>query len=175
MPSPIGRVVLGLSRDMPFDVKAEGHSVVVALTAPRAAAPQALAEPPSRRAALARLAALAGVPWLAHAGCRPAPSSAIVGQIVGAARNARLDLPWADLSIDDEVLLDPRLWAATRKPRQAPEPAPGKPSVLAIIQARMSSSRLPGKVLKPIFSFPGGRRFHFADSAGNELAIWSNH
>jgi predicted enzyme related to lactoylglutathione lyase len=32
-----------------------------------------------------------------------------------------------------------------------------------------------GKVLKPIFSFPGGRRFHFADSAGNELAIWSNH
>lgn len=30
-----------------------------------------------------------------------------------------------------------------------------------------------GKVVKPIFSFPGGRRFHFADPAGNELAVWS--
>lgn len=25
----------------------------------------------------------------------------------------------------------------------------------------------------PIFSFPGGRRFHFADPSGNELAIWT--
>jgi hypothetical protein len=31
-----------------------------------------------------------------------------------------------------------------------------------------------GKIVKPIFSFPGGRRFHFADPAGNELAIWSD-
>jgi predicted enzyme related to lactoylglutathione lyase/uncharacterized protein YecT (DUF1311 family) len=31
-----------------------------------------------------------------------------------------------------------------------------------------------GKILKPIFSFPGGRRFHFTDPAGNELAIWSD-
>lgn len=30
-----------------------------------------------------------------------------------------------------------------------------------------------GKIIKPIFSFPGGRRFHFADPAGNELAVWS--
>ena len=29
-----------------------------------------------------------------------------------------------------------------------------------------------GKIVKPIFSFPGGRRFHFSDPAGNELAIW---
>jgi len=28
--------------------------------------------------------------------------------------------------------------------------------------------------VKPIFSFPGGRRFHFTDPAGNELAIWSD-
>jgi uncharacterized protein len=27
-----------------------------------------------------------------------------------------------------------------------------------------------GVVTKPIFSFPGGRRFHFRDPAGNELA-----
>ena len=30
-----------------------------------------------------------------------------------------------------------------------------------------------GKVVKPIFAFPGGRRFHFTDPAGNELAVWS--
>ena len=32
-----------------------------------------------------------------------------------------------------------------------------------------------GKIVKPIFSFPGGRRFHFTDPAGNELAIWSEN
>ena len=31
-----------------------------------------------------------------------------------------------------------------------------------------------GKILKSIFSFPGGRRFHFADPNGNELAVWSD-
>ncbi len=29
-----------------------------------------------------------------------------------------------------------------------------------------------GKIVKPVFSFPGGRRFHFRDPAGNELAVW---
>ncbi len=29
-----------------------------------------------------------------------------------------------------------------------------------------------GAIVKPIFSFPGGRRFHFADPSGNELAVW---
>jgi len=29
-----------------------------------------------------------------------------------------------------------------------------------------------GTIVKPIFSFPGGRRFHFLDPAGNELAVW---
>lgn len=27
---------------------------------------------------------------------------------------------------------------------------------------------------KPIFSFPGGRRFHFVEPGGNELAVWSD-
>jgi hypothetical protein len=30
-----------------------------------------------------------------------------------------------------------------------------------------------GRITRPIFSFPGGRRFHFADPTGNELAVWS--
>ena len=31
-----------------------------------------------------------------------------------------------------------------------------------------------GRIVKAIFSFPGGRRFHFADPSGNELAVWSD-
>jgi len=31
-----------------------------------------------------------------------------------------------------------------------------------------------GTITKDIFSFPGGRRFHFADPSGNELAVWSD-
>ena len=30
-----------------------------------------------------------------------------------------------------------------------------------------------GAVTRPIFAFPGGRRFHFRDPSGNELAVWS--
>jgi uncharacterized protein len=30
-----------------------------------------------------------------------------------------------------------------------------------------------GVVTVPIFEFPGGRRFHFRDPAGNELAVWA--
>lgn len=32
-----------------------------------------------------------------------------------------------------------------------------------------------GAISKPVFSFPGGRRFHFRDPSGNELAVWSNN
>ena len=31
-----------------------------------------------------------------------------------------------------------------------------------------------GVIAKPIFSFPGGRRFHFIDPSGSELAVWSD-
>ncbi len=30
-----------------------------------------------------------------------------------------------------------------------------------------------GEIVKPIFDFPGGRRFHFREPGGNELAVWS--
>lgn len=30
-----------------------------------------------------------------------------------------------------------------------------------------------GKIVKPIFAFPGGRRFHFVEPGGNEFAVWS--
>tara|TARA_R110002072_G_C7815108_1_gene522875 strand:+ start:69 stop:428 length:360 start_codon:yes stop_codon:yes gene_type:complete len=31
-----------------------------------------------------------------------------------------------------------------------------------------------GEIIKPIFSFPGGRRFHFIEPSGNEFAVWSD-
>ncbi|MDF1780799.1 MAG: VOC family protein [Alcanivoracaceae bacterium] len=31
-----------------------------------------------------------------------------------------------------------------------------------------------GKIIKPIFEFPGGRRFHFTEPSGNEFAVWSD-
>ena len=42
---------------------------------------------------------------------------------------------------------------------------------LEAMQARIEAAG--GVILKPIYAFPGGRRFHFRDPAGNELAAWS--
>ncbi|WP_119459572.1 VOC family protein [Rhodospirillaceae bacterium SYSU D60014] len=55
---------------------------------------------------------------------------------------------------------------------------PGGPLVilyaadLADIQSRIEAAG--GKIVKPIFDFPGGRRFHFEDPDGYELAVWSD-
>ena len=55
--------------------------------------------------------------------------------------------------------------------------APAKPLVilyandLEAMEARVRAAG--GEVVVPIFSFPGGRRFHFRDPSGNELAVWS--
>ncbi|MCW8931664.1 MAG: VOC family protein [Gammaproteobacteria bacterium] len=32
-----------------------------------------------------------------------------------------------------------------------------------------------GTITKPIFSFPGGVRFHFSEPSGNEFAVWSEN
>jgi uncharacterized protein len=42
---------------------------------------------------------------------------------------------------------------------------------LAAVEQKVQAAG--GKIVKEIFSFPGGRRFHFADPNGNELAVWS--
>ena len=31
-----------------------------------------------------------------------------------------------------------------------------------------------GKIVKKAYAFPGGRRFHFSDPSGNELAVWTD-
>jgi predicted enzyme related to lactoylglutathione lyase len=38
--------------------------------------------------------------------------------------------------------------------------------------AVVAVERAGGTVIKPIFAFPGGRRFHFTDPSGNELAAY---
>jgi len=43
---------------------------------------------------------------------------------------------------------------------------------LEATQARVAAHG--GEISTPIFSFPGGRRFHFKDLNRNELAVWSN-
>ena len=54
---------------------------------------------------------------------------------------------------------------------------PGGPLVvlygtdLAEILLRVESAG--GKIVKQIFEFPGGRRFHFTDPDGYELAVWT--
>lgn len=57
------------------------------------------------------------------------------------------------------------------------EPASKPKAPLAVletteIEAMESSVRQAGGTIsKPIFAFPGGRRFHFLDPNGNELAV----
>jgi len=58
------------------------------------------------------------------------------------------------------------------------EKRPGGPLVilyaddLAATQARIAAAG--GRIVKPVFEFPGGRRFHCSDPDGYELAVWSN-
>ena len=42
---------------------------------------------------------------------------------------------------------------------------------LEAMQARVEAAG--GVVVRSIYAFPGGRRFHFRDPAGTELAVWS--
>jgi predicted enzyme related to lactoylglutathione lyase len=41
-------------------------------------------------------------------------------------------------------------------------------------QTQLKIMNAGGTTIKPIFSFPGGRRFHFGDPNGNEYAVWSD-
>lgn len=60
------------------------------------------------------------------------------------------------------------------------EAAPSKGGALVIMYSegleatRDAIKAAGGTVTQDIYSFPGGRRFHFADPEGNELAVWSD-
>jgi predicted enzyme related to lactoylglutathione lyase len=55
--------------------------------------------------------------------------------------------------------------------------APAKPLVVLFahdLEAMLAKVRSAGGLItRPVFDFPGGRRFHFRDPSGNELAVWS--
>lgn len=56
---------------------------------------------------------------------------------------------------------------------------PSTPGVLIVLYTNDLKQKLEsvkmagGKISKPVFEFPGGKRFHFLDPNGNELAVWS--
>ncbi|MBB4130164.1 VOC family protein [Xanthomonas sp. 3075] len=59
----------------------------------------------------------------------------------------------------------------------APAPAEGGPLVvlyaddLAPMLERVRAAG--GEIVKPVFGFPGGSRFHFREPGGSTLAVWS--
>ena len=44
----------------------------------------------------------------------------------------------------------------------------------ALEEVRDAVALAGGTIVTEPFDFPGGRRFHFTDPAGNELAVWSD-
>ena len=57
------------------------------------------------------------------------------------------------------------------------EARPGGPLIVlhasGLEAAQQAVEAVGGRIVRPIFSFPGGRRFHFTDPDGYELAVWS--
>jgi len=57
-------------------------------------------------------------------------------------------------------------------------PTPGGPLVVLyasdLADALRRVEAAGGTIVNPIFEFPGGRRFHFTDPDGYELAVWSD-
>lgn len=43
-----------------------------------------------------------------------------------------------------------------------------------LAQTQRQIEQAGGKIVKPAYSFPGGRRFHFTDPDEYELAVWSD-
>ncbi|KAF7781378.1 hypothetical protein PRUB_b0574 [Pseudoalteromonas rubra] len=43
-----------------------------------------------------------------------------------------------------------------------------------LAQTQQAIEQAGATINKAIFSFPGGRRFHFIEPSGNELAVWSD-
>ncbi|NNF53450.1 MAG: VOC family protein [Acidimicrobiales bacterium] len=62
-----------------------------------------------------------------------------------------------------------------------PTPSPSAPQrgVLVVLYSDNLPATLEsvghagGEIIRPTYEFPGGRRFHFLDPNGNELAVWS--
>jgi len=63
--------------------------------------------------------------------------------------------------------------------RRSEEPAPANGVLIVFFSEDLERDyervkELGATISQETFAFPGGRRFHFADPAGTEFAIWSN-
>jgi predicted enzyme related to lactoylglutathione lyase len=80
-----------------------------------------------------------------------------------------------DYGPDYASFRDGRIAGGLRKVERV---SPGGPLVvvfaLDLESAQAAVTAAGGRIVQPTFSFPGGRRFHFTDPSGNELAIWSD-
>lgn len=85
---------------------------------------------------------------------------------------------FTDYGPDYTSFEDGRLSGGFRGPEEG-APKPTRDGVLVVIYAadleamQKQVRDAGGKIVKDIFAFPGGRRFHFTDPNGNELAVWS--
>ena len=57
-------------------------------------------------------------------------------------------------------------------------PSPGGRVLVALYASDLEATHAKieaagGRITKPTFAFPGGRRFHFSGPDGNEMAVWS--
>lgn len=82
---------------------------------------------------------------------------------------------FTDYGPDYTSFVDGRLAGGLRK-AEAP-PRGGVLVVIFAVDLAAAERRVRdagGTIVTPPFSFPGGRRFHFTDPSGNELAVWSD-
>ncbi len=81
---------------------------------------------------------------------------------------------FTDYGPDYTSFADGRLTGGLRKVESHPT---GGPLVVIyavdLEQLQKAVIEAGGTIVREPFDFPGGRRFHFTDPSGNELAVWS--
>ena len=91
---------------------------------------------------------------------------------------AAFEWTFTDYGPEYRAFTDGKLDGGFRRGEHRARPAEG--SALVILYAADLEAthdkvvRAGGRIVEAIFSFPGGRRFQFADPHGNELAVWSD-
>ncbi len=83
-------------------------------------------------------------------------------------------MEFTDFGPDDTSFADGRLTGGLRK---VDSHATGGPHVVIyavdLEKVQRAVIEAGGTIVREPFEFPGGRRFHFTDPSGNELAVWS--
>jgi predicted enzyme related to lactoylglutathione lyase len=82
-----------------------------------------------------------------------------------------------DYGPDYTSFQDGRIAGGFRRSDRRPAGTAGGGVLVVLYHPRLEETRqrvaeLGGTISCDIFSFPGGRRFHFVEPGGNELAVW---